>query len=207
MAQSCGFLLMIRGGHVLHNDTSRTLDDHRAERGEFVRQLLDAAGIQPAHGPQDGPYQWERPAPTDDRIRDLVLTALDSPELVARLRHRDQPEPDLHARIRADEDELELWAADQGNGMVSRVEWRKATTPIRARLEAARAQLATSTQTTALVGFVGALEDMTHRWDAANNSQRRAVIHAVVETVTVHPAAVAGRNRFDTARLEPVWRV
>ncbi|PZS22132.1 MAG: recombinase family protein [Pseudonocardiales bacterium] len=146
-------------------------------------------------------------APTDDRIRDLVLTALDSPELVARLRHRDQPEPDLHARIRADEDELELWAADQGNGMVSRVEWRKATTPIRARLEAARAQLATSTQTTALVGFVGALEDMTHRWDAANNSQRRAVIHAVVETVTVHPAAVAGRNRFDTARLEPVWRV
>ncbi|MGH3784626.1 MAG: recombinase family protein, partial [Pseudonocardiaceae bacterium] len=72
-------------------------------------------------------------APTDDHIRDLVLDSLESPELVARLRERDQPEPDLYARIRADEDELELWAADQGNGVVSRAEWRKATTPIRAR--------------------------------------------------------------------------
>jgi hypothetical protein len=48
--------------------SNKTLADHRAERGEFVRQLLQAAGIQPAHGPQDGPYQWERPAPTDPDI-------------------------------------------------------------------------------------------------------------------------------------------
>jgi hypothetical protein len=48
--------------------SNKTLADHRAERGEFVRQLLQAAGIQPAHGPQDGPYQWERPAPNDPDI-------------------------------------------------------------------------------------------------------------------------------------------
>jgi hypothetical protein len=48
--------------------SNKTLADHRAERGEFVRQLLQAAGIQPAHGPQDGPYQWERPAPSDPDI-------------------------------------------------------------------------------------------------------------------------------------------
>ncbi len=48
--------------------SNKTLDDHRAERGEFVRQLLQAAGIQPTHGPQDGPYQWERPAPNDSDI-------------------------------------------------------------------------------------------------------------------------------------------
>jgi replication initiator protein RepSA len=45
--------------------SNKTLDDHRADRGAFVRQLLETAGIQPAHGPDDGPYQWERPAPTD----------------------------------------------------------------------------------------------------------------------------------------------
>jgi hypothetical protein len=45
-----------------------TLDDHRAERGEFVRQLLEQAGIQPAHGLQDGPYRWERTAPADPDI-------------------------------------------------------------------------------------------------------------------------------------------
>jgi hypothetical protein len=48
--------------------SNKSLDDHRAERGEFVRQLLRQAGIQPAHGPQDGPYRWERPAPTDPDI-------------------------------------------------------------------------------------------------------------------------------------------
>ncbi|MGH3522483.1 MAG: replication initiator [Mycobacterium sp.] len=31
--------------------SNKTLEDHRAERSEFVRQLLQAAGIQPAHGP------------------------------------------------------------------------------------------------------------------------------------------------------------
>jgi hypothetical protein len=48
--------------------SNKNLDDHRAERGEFVRQLLQAAGIQPTHGPQDGPYQWECPAPNDPDI-------------------------------------------------------------------------------------------------------------------------------------------
>ena len=48
--------------------SNKSLDDHRAERGEFVRQLLNAAGIQPAHGPQDGPYRWECPASNDPDV-------------------------------------------------------------------------------------------------------------------------------------------
>jgi hypothetical protein len=48
--------------------SNKSLDDHRAERGAFVRQLLEQAGIQPAHGPQDGPYRWERTAPTDSDV-------------------------------------------------------------------------------------------------------------------------------------------
>ena len=48
--------------------SNKTLDDHRAERVEFVRQLLEQAGIQPTHAVQDGPYQWERPAPNDPDI-------------------------------------------------------------------------------------------------------------------------------------------
>ncbi|MGB9139965.1 MAG: replication initiator [Pseudonocardiaceae bacterium] len=48
--------------------SNKSLADHRAERGEFVRQLLEAAGVQPTHGPQDGPYQWERPAPADPDV-------------------------------------------------------------------------------------------------------------------------------------------
>ena len=55
--------------------SNKTLDDHRAERGAFVRRLLEAVGIQPAHGVQEGPYLWERPAPNDPDIppRPLLL--------------------------------------------------------------------------------------------------------------------------------------
>ncbi|MGH3871796.1 MAG: replication initiator [Pseudonocardiaceae bacterium] len=48
--------------------SNKTLDDHRTERGEFVRQLLQQAGIQPTHGPKDGPYVWERTAPADPDV-------------------------------------------------------------------------------------------------------------------------------------------
>jgi hypothetical protein len=144
-------------------------------------------------------------APTDEHVRNLVLTALDSPEMAPRLRRRDQPEPDLHARIRADEDKLEALAADFGRDEISRAEWKAARIPILARLGAARERLAQSTQTTALDGFVGTFAEMADRWDGANNSQRRAVITAVLERVMVHPAR-GGNNRFDTDRLEPVWR-
>ena len=145
-------------------------------------------------------------APTDERIRDLVLSALDSPEMATRLRQREALEPDLHARIRADEDELEALAADHGKGEISRAEWKAARAPIVARLDAARERLATSTQTTALDGFVGTLEEMRTRWEWCNVSQRRAVVTAVLECVTVHPATVMGRNRIDPDRIEPRWR-
>jgi site-specific DNA recombinase len=112
----------------------------------------------------------------------------------------------LHARIRADEDDLAALAADHGNGEISRTEWKAARSPIVARLEAARAQLAASTQTSALEGFVGSLEDMTARWSAFNISQRREVVTTALEKVTVRPATVMGRNRFDSDRLDPVWR-
>ncbi|MGH4007865.1 MAG: replication initiator [Pseudonocardiaceae bacterium] len=48
--------------------SNKTLDDHRAERATFVRQLLEQAGIQPAHGPEEGPYVWERTAPADPDV-------------------------------------------------------------------------------------------------------------------------------------------
>ncbi|WP_298799773.1 replication initiator [Pseudonocardia sp. 73-21] len=40
--------------------SGKTLDDHRAERGAFVRQLLDRAGVRPGYAVDDGPFEWER---------------------------------------------------------------------------------------------------------------------------------------------------
>lgn len=142
---------------------------------------------------------------TDSYVRGLVFDALDSAEMVKRLRRRDTQPDDLYARIRADEDSLLALADDHGNGEISRAEWKAARGPIQARLDAARARLAASSQTSALEGFIGTVAEMTARWDDVNLSQRRAVVTAVVDKVLVHPAGVI-RNRFDPARLETVWR-
>jgi hypothetical protein len=48
--------------------SNKTLDDHRAERSAFVRQLLDRAGVKPAHAVDDGPYEWERTKPGDPDV-------------------------------------------------------------------------------------------------------------------------------------------
>jgi hypothetical protein len=48
--------------------SNKTLDDHRAERAAFVRQLLDRAGVRPGYAVDDGPYEWERTRPGDDDV-------------------------------------------------------------------------------------------------------------------------------------------
>jgi hypothetical protein len=43
--------------------SNKTLDDHRAERGEFVRQLLERTGIQPPTAPKTDPTCGNAPHP------------------------------------------------------------------------------------------------------------------------------------------------
>jgi hypothetical protein len=48
--------------------SNKTLDDHRAERAEFVRQLLEQTGGQPAYPVDDGPFLWERTKAGDSDV-------------------------------------------------------------------------------------------------------------------------------------------
>jgi hypothetical protein len=59
--------LGIAGRRVLASKkwSNKSLADHRAERSEFVRQLLINTGVRPAHAVDDGPYLWERTKPGD----------------------------------------------------------------------------------------------------------------------------------------------
>jgi hypothetical protein len=55
--------------------SNKSLADHRAERSEFVRQLLDKAGVRPAYAVDDGPFLWEptKPGDTDVPTRPTLL--------------------------------------------------------------------------------------------------------------------------------------
>ncbi len=48
--------------------SSKTLDDHHAERTAFVRQLLAKAGVRPGYAVDDGPFAWEKTRPGDPDV-------------------------------------------------------------------------------------------------------------------------------------------
>lgn len=143
-------------------------------------------------------------ARTDDHVRDMVLLALASEDLAARLRNRDELDPQLPARVRADELQLEELAEAWAHGELSRGEWRAARDVIERRLVGNRARLVRASAAAPLSDLNGTYDDLLDRWAAMNVAQRRAVVGAVVERVDV--AAADPRKKWDPDRFHPVWR-
>lgn len=144
-------------------------------------------------------------AKTDELVRDMVLAALDSPELAERLRRRAGDDDGIADRIRKAEDRLEEIAADRAADYITRAEWRAMKDVLDKQLKRDREALARSTQSRALQDFIGATpERMRLRWDDMGNGQRAAVVAAVVEKIIVHPADP--RRRWDPDRFEILWR-
>ncbi len=140
---------------------------------------------------------------TEDYTRDMILVALESPMFMERLRKSDADGTELYELIRVDEEELEELAADFGRQTITRKEWMMARGPIQERLERNRRKLKQVSRAAVRLGFVGTYEDMQSRWKSMNNSQRRAIVTAVVRAIHVGPADP--RKRFDPDRFEPDW--
>ncbi|MDP9388176.1 MAG: recombinase family protein [Actinomycetota bacterium] len=145
--------------------------------------------------------------PLEELIVEMVLTAIDSPELASAMQmstegaEQDRAVDDL-AVIDAKLGELaEMWAA----GEIGRAEWLTARKPLEARQEAARRALSRQRGTTALDGFLGRPGALRQAWDGLGLERRRAIIATVVDRVNIGPAK-RGFNRFDPARVEVVWR-
>ncbi len=138
---------------------------------------------------------------TNIHIRDMLLTALDSPALAQRIRHDSGDDDNLAELVRADEELLEelaeAWAARE----ITRKEWMAARAPIDLRLNNNRAALASLSRTSPLITFIGTMQQMLTRWDAMNTSQQRAIVAATVHRITVAPA----KPRWDPDRFTIDW--
>ena len=53
----------------------------------------------------------------------------------------------------------------------------------------------------------GSRHDLQAWWDGATVEEQRAALRAALGRVIVHPARTRGGNRFDTSRVELVWRL
>lgn len=148
--------------------------------------------------------------PVEDWIIEAVLYRLDTPELAKTLAHPkdaawDQP---LAANRDADQESLIELARLCGEGVITLQELLAARKPIEQRINAIDRQLASVNQTTALAGFVGDATKLRTLWHDLPLPRQQAIIKAVLEYATVMASSrPRGYQRFDPARVKPLWRV
>jgi site-specific DNA recombinase len=146
--------------------------------------------------------------PLEQFIAEAVLHRLDSPELPRALNGDVSADPagsEWQVEVeRAQEklDELaELWAQNE----ITRREWVTARAPIEKRLHAAKRRLAAINRTTELTPHLGNAKQLREHWAEMSLSRQKQIVGALLEHVIVGPGR-RGYNRFDPARLRPVWR-
>jgi site-specific DNA recombinase len=141
-------------------------------------------------------------------ITEAALLRLDTPEVADALAHPAQSTDDdalLLGEIAADEAQLADLARTFGERQVTTAEWLAARVPIEARITAARKRLSFHDRHSALDGFVGNAKALRKRWDSIAIDRRRAVIAALIDHIDIAPGR-RGLNRFDPARVDPVWK-
>ncbi|MBR7838272.1 recombinase family protein [Actinospica durhamensis] len=141
---------------------------------------------------------------TDEHVRDMILTALASPEMLHQLTTKNDQDTGLAALIAEDEKDLAELAVMAAKKQITRAEWMAARTVVEKRLEENRAKQVRQTGAPMLLGFIGTFEDMTQRWKKSlNDSQRRAIVAATVHKINVYPADP--RKKWDPDRFEFDW--
>lgn len=140
-------------------------------------------------------------------IVEAVLHRLDSPELPKALNGAaaDPQGSEWQREIERTQAKLDELAALWADGEISRSEWLTARGPIEKRLDAAKKRLATLNRTSALTPHLGNGSELRERWADMSLTRQQQIVAALLEQVVVGPGR-RGFNRFDPARLQPVWR-
>jgi site-specific DNA recombinase len=161
--------------------------------------------------------------PLEAYVRDAVIHALDSPELLAALEAAREETTDdvvdgLLDQLRATETRLEDLGRDYADGLVTREAFFAAQARLSDRLEVARRQFSRAARRRVVFTIPeGGAAAIRAAWDAwggdereaarlAGLERRRALLGVVLDRVILHPC-VRGRRDFDPTRVELVWRV
>jgi len=146
--------------------------------------------------------------PFERLVVEMVFAAVDTPDLAATLetRHDDDEADDLGRAVAEDEARLlenaDMWA----DGDIERPEYLRSRKRIEARLTTARAKMARQTRSRATDAFTGQPGALAAAWPRMSLDERRAVVSAVVDRVTVKSATRRGPV-FDEDRVNVIWKI
>ena len=137
-----------------------------------------------------------------------VLERLDSPELAHALNGGVSADPagsEWQAEVERAQEQLAELAEMWGEREIGRPEWVKARAPIERRLDRAKRRLAAINRTTELTPHLGNAQELREKWGEMTLTRQKQIVGALLEHIVVGPGR-RGFNRFDPARLTPVWR-
>jgi site-specific DNA recombinase len=141
-------------------------------------------------------------------IVEAVLFRLDTPELASAMAGapEDRETERVQAELESAQAHLDELARAYGERTIGLSEWLAARAPIEARLSTAKKQLARLSRFSVLDGHVGNGAALRDAWATNPLSSQRAIVAAVLDHAVIGPGR-PGYNRFDAARVTPVWRV
>lgn len=144
--------------------------------------------------------------PIEALITEAVLVALDGPEFGQMMSGAGFDDEDAAAadELAVVEGRLLELAETFAAGEIDKAEWMRARQGLEARVTAARAVLRRRERSGALAAYVGP-GALREAWPGLDENRRRAVITAVIDHVTITPAARQG-PRFDPNRVDVTWR-
>ena len=140
--------------------------------------------------------------PIEACIEAAVLARIDTPQVNKQINKKASKKQPAGECLAALETDLAALGELFGKGDISRREWLAARTPLLDRI--GRAEAALTPDAPALEGVIG--PGATERWQTLDLDRRRAVLAALIDTVTVNPAPLRGRRVFDPARLDIAWK-
>jgi site-specific DNA recombinase len=150
-------------------------------------------------------------APELDRfVTEMVLSTLSSPEFAETLRARLVRDADTSALVaQLDEDRQalkELTRDRYVRRIVEEPEYLLARRELDARIADAEEALARQPRTRALVDLPKGEKALREAWKRWGLDERRRVLRMALRGIVIHPAK-RGLPRFDSDRVEPLWRV
>lgn len=146
---------------------------------------------------------------TDAEVRDRVVAVLSGDGMASAIRAAagdDARAASLTDQLQRDEDALARLTDDHYvQGLLGRAEFLSARERLQDRITDTRRKLANASDGGVLAALPLADGKLAEAWDAADLSWQRAVLAAVVDRVTIRPAAYRGA-RWNPDRIQVDWR-
>ena len=142
----------------------------------------------------------------EEHIESEVLKVLAAPKVSQEMRRSAKGGKNtatLTNAIAANDARLTQLGIDHDEGLITRAEWMERRTRIVEKIDTDRAELARLTGTEPLRALEG---NPAEKWAGLGLDRQRAVLDALIEKVVVHPPPTRS-NRFDTDRVDIVWKV